>query len=387
MGKNKVIYLWCLLIPAFLTFSCRGNEEGWKGTITDEDGVEVIRNPVEPMIEGEILTLEEDLSITGGGEESSREMILDITALAVDGSGRILVLDPKAVDIKFFDEDGNFVKTIGRKGGGPGEFLRPEALACSPSGEIVVLDGGRRILHVFDGDGIPIREIPVGQSFLFGPEFFPSGGMVMGHVEMGEEVRVKLYLTDDGANPVREYVDLFSFHMPKMPLFLYRFGVNLLWHTAPGDFIVHGDLNDMDYRLAFLDTEGRTVRRINKAYEKIPLSSDESKALILEWFGQELQTTMFQIESPDYYPPFQTFLVDEEGRIYVKRFESLAHKDRHLIEIFGTDGKYLGDVTVPAAVVPMVIRNGLIYAIAEDEEGYKSVKRFRMSWNPEVGRM
>lgn len=356
MRKNIFIFWCCLLIPAFLAFSCRGNEEGWKGTITDEDGVEVIRNPVEPMIEGEILTLEEDLVITGGGEKLPGGMFLDISALAVDSGGRILVLDPKAVDIKLFDEDGSFIKTIGRKGGGPGEFSRPEALACSPAGDLFVLDGGRRILHVFDGNGIPVREIPIGQSFLFGPEFFPSGGMVMGHVEMGSEARVKLYLADEGAKPVREYVDLFSLHMPKMPLFLYKFGVNLVWHTALGDRIVYGDLLDTDYRLTVLDAEGRTIRRIVKDYEKISLSSEESKALILEWFGQEQQTTMFQIESPDYYPPFQTFLIDEEGRVFVKRFESLAHKDRHLIEVFGPDGKYWGDVTIPAAVVPVVIR-------------------------------
>ena len=75
------------------------------------------------------------------------------------------------------------------------------------------------------------------------------------------------------------------------------------------------------------------------------------------------------------------FLTDERGRIYVKRFEALAYKHRHLIEVFSAEGKYLGDVTIPAAVVPAVIREDKVYAIFEDEEGFKSVKRFRIIWN------
>ena len=36
--------------------------------------------------------------------------------------------------------------------------------------------------------------------------------------------------------------------------------------------------------------------------------------------------------------------------------------------------------TIPAAVVPAVIREDRVYSVTEDEEGFKSVKRFRMTW-------
>lgn len=371
-----------LFLTAVCLFaSCGGNTEGWKGTVLMEEGVEIIHNPGEPLIEGEVFTLEEDLHIKGGDESRPEEMFLDITGLAVDAENRILVLDPKAGDIKYFDINGGFIKTIGGKGGGPGEFSRPESLACSPAGDIVVYDGGRRIIHVFDDDGVPLREIPVSQLMFFGPEFLSGGGMVGGYADMGEETRIKLCRLDEGGKTLREYVDLFAFRMPKISLFVYNFGPNLIWHALPGDRLVYGDYMDMDYGLVVLDSEGRTVRRITKSYDRVPLPAREAKALILEWFGREIQTPTFEVTEPDFYPPFQTFLVDETGRIYVKRFEALAHKDRHLIEVFGADGKYLGDVTVPAAVVPAVIRGDRVYAIAEDEDGYKTVKRFRMTWN------
>lgn len=341
----------------------------------------MVHNPAEPMLERDILTLEEDLAVSGGLEGQPEASFLDISGLDVDGQERIFVLDPKAADIKIFDNNGGFIKTIGGKGEGPGEFVRPETIACSPGGELYVYDGGRRLIHVFNEGGSPVREIPIGYGFFFGPKFLSDGGMVAGHVEMGEEARTKLFLMDEESEPVQELVDLYATKLPQMPLFLYRFGINLIWQIMPGGHLVYGDLLDSEYRLSVIDRKGRLIRRISKVYKKVSLSSEESESLIIEWFGRELQSSMFQFVTPGNYPPFQMFLTDERGRIYVKRFEALAYKHRHLIEVFSAEGKYLGDVTIPAAVVPAVIREDKVYAIFEDEEGFKSVKRFRIIWN------
>jgi hypothetical protein len=63
----------------------------------------------------------EGLSI-GGKDSREENMLLEPTDLDVDDDGNIYVLNRKAVHIKVCDNQDKFVRAIGRKGQGPGEF-------------------------------------------------------------------------------------------------------------------------------------------------------------------------------------------------------------------------------------------------------------------------
>ena len=115
-------------IPAMITFifvsvifiSFGKQIEKWKGTIEEENGVKVIRNPNDPLY-GEIkFELEEDLSI--GNEEDENYAFYDSAVPTVYSEGNIFVLDDGNHRIQKFDKDGNYLLSFGRKGQGPGEF-------------------------------------------------------------------------------------------------------------------------------------------------------------------------------------------------------------------------------------------------------------------------
>ena len=63
-----------------------------------------------------------------------------IEDLAVDGRGAVYVLDQMAREIRMFDEKGAHLQTVGREGGGPGEYNLPTAITLSPSRELYVAD-------------------------------------------------------------------------------------------------------------------------------------------------------------------------------------------------------------------------------------------------------
>lgn len=63
----------------------------------------------------------------------------EIESVAVDSDGRIYVLDQMAREIRVFDAEGRHVQTVGRKGGGPGEYLEPRGLTLM-RGQLLVLD-------------------------------------------------------------------------------------------------------------------------------------------------------------------------------------------------------------------------------------------------------
>lgn len=90
--------------------------------------------------------LQKDSPITLMQEQS---LIGSLRALKVDSQNNFWCLDSKARNIKQYDNNGKFIRTIGKKGPGPGEFVRPLAFWIDDD-NLLVGDPQSRKLHVFD---------------------------------------------------------------------------------------------------------------------------------------------------------------------------------------------------------------------------------------------
>ena len=99
-----------------------------------------------------------------------------IVDVAVDSRGRWLVLDADSACVKVYHPDSLTVKTIGRKGIGPGEFDRPTALGIDASDRIYVASGDGRIA-VFGLHGKLLDEFrhPFHSSVIRGLKVTPEG--------------------------------------------------------------------------------------------------------------------------------------------------------------------------------------------------------------------
>ena len=110
-----------LYLSVFIMLVSFGEQKAeWKGKVEYENGVKVIKNPREPLY-GEItFELEEDLTI--GNEEDENYMFFRGVRVAVDSEQSIYIMDGGNYRIQKFDKNGHYLKTIGKKGQGPGEF-------------------------------------------------------------------------------------------------------------------------------------------------------------------------------------------------------------------------------------------------------------------------
>jgi hypothetical protein len=101
-------------------------------------------------------------SLTIGGEESGPQSFSRVSGLVADASGRVYIADAGELAIRIFDRDGRFVRSVGRPGRGPGEFVDPTGLALVGD-ELFVYDPEERRLSVFDTAGAIRRQhiIPV----------------------------------------------------------------------------------------------------------------------------------------------------------------------------------------------------------------------------------
>lgn len=118
-------------------------------------------------------------SVDGG--ESSFFRIADVTRLQ---DGRLLVANAGSGELKFFDPRGEFLRSLGRRGEGPGEFRNLKKVVELESGGIAVFDVGLGRVTVFSGDGNLERAYDVTRKLgeigirthIFG--FLPNGNLV-----------------------------------------------------------------------------------------------------------------------------------------------------------------------------------------------------------------
>jgi hypothetical protein len=82
-----------------------------------------------------------------------------------DTSGNIFISDQKWCHIFKFDPSGNFLKIIGRKGQGPGEFLNPYCITVDKDFLIVSDTNGRKI-QFFDREGKYLRSIKLLKAYI-----------------------------------------------------------------------------------------------------------------------------------------------------------------------------------------------------------------------------
>lgn len=76
-----------------------------------------------------------------------------------DSAGNLYILDMDNNRIQKLDSEGKFIKTIGRKGQGPGEFQGPSSMDIDTEDNLFVFDVRTRRIEVFSSDGKPLRTI------------------------------------------------------------------------------------------------------------------------------------------------------------------------------------------------------------------------------------
>src|SRR5690606_4163693 len=99
------------------------------------------------------------------------ELLSNVRAAVFDAEDNLYALDSGNHRILVFDRAGRFVRSIGKRGGGPGEFQSPQNLVLSADGRLVVGEG--RGFSIFRTDGTFERFVPGGQGL---------GGMMLDHL-------------------------------------------------------------------------------------------------------------------------------------------------------------------------------------------------------------
>lgn len=89
-------------------------------------------------------------------------MFRQVTDVAWDAAGDTFISDGYVNSrVAKVDTDGNWLKSWGEPGDGPGQFNTPHSIATDARGNVYVADRGNRRIQVFDGDGKVLRQITI----------------------------------------------------------------------------------------------------------------------------------------------------------------------------------------------------------------------------------
>jgi hypothetical protein len=383
-----------LFIVLIMTISFREKKTAWKGTVEEEYGVEVVKNPKKPIHADVVFSLKEDLSI-GEKERKEKNMFYLLTDMEADSSGNIYVLDSEDANIKVYDQKGRFLRVFSRKGQGPGQLSNPIDIYIDDKDLIYVCDSGNNRISIFNEQGGFVRHINF-HDYSAGKMvgINPQGGIILRVDKTSLESTMNFITRAYFINMYSDRFDfkrnLYSISVPIMQHFrkgekgialTIPYQKELCWTLDSSGNVYIGE--SQAYEIQVFSPEGKKIRRIEKDYEHSKVSNPDIENYVKDQFLFDNKERTFwsttikqQLKVPENKPVFEK-LFFAENRLFVLRSEN-GKKKRFFFDIFDDEGRYSWKMRLK--IRPWIWKNNKIYAVEKNVAGYHVVKRYKVFW-------
>jgi hypothetical protein len=377
-----------LVLP--LAFACSSGDSGPGVIARDSSGVRIVEAPVIdspiPWTVMEIRRL--------GGADSGPASFTDANAWSVgtDRNGRIYVLDRTNSMVSVFEAGGNVVRTMGGKGGGPGEFQFPGSLTVTPEGEVNVFDFGKQALLKFAPDGTVLPQ------FSLHPYGFPSG-----QLEISGDTLVMVVPTGGGESDnfrvqnlrivsPRDSVTIARDSVPTPGVVMFScvglnipppFASDLAWGVGGGAIAV---TRRVPYVIDFY-RGGRLVSSIRRDIPRVTATTEHVRKLYPDGmtvqFGGGGKCTVnaediIEKLGPGGDVPFiRAIAFGPDGTTWVERYTFRG--EERMLDIFGADGRYLGTLSGHSLPMGFIGADIVLFPIEDEDTGANLVGLYRIN--------
>jgi DNA-binding beta-propeller fold protein YncE len=323
--------------------------------------------------------------------------------LTFDSEDNIYIADSSANNIKVFDPEGQFIKTLGRKGQGPGEFQMPYHLAVS-EGRIVVWELGNRRLSVLTESGEFLKSVQMSPTDGWPRKicFLPNGNFVIerlrtfyGDNEKPQECFIEIYSPELESKKTIYTQSVWRNKYITSPVRTnvpQPFASLVYWDVAPDGKIVIG--YSEKYTIDIFDSEKGKLFDFSHTYDPIKVTKEDKTN-----FFESITSTSYQggikkgapdyiVENtkfPKYKPAFLYIIVDGEGNILVFSYSEGITKEARSFDAFDPEGHFISRVQVKGthAFPPYyssLYRRGEYFWIKETtEQGMYQIVKYEVS--------
>lgn len=371
------------------------------------NGAVLVRYPDLPAIDSvgpEITEAHVDLSF-GSREGDNVNLIFgEIVGVQAASDGTIYVADNQALEVRVFSAEGEYLRTIVRRGEGPGEILRTNGIILSGDTLLWVYETRQYAVIGVDPFGEELRRFttPVRSRGYIWDGSFDRLGRFWKEATHTEEVQDERRdratgLFNDGYRSYYKSHDLATGDVDSVYLGdrVYR---EYISHSADGGTYylpipfdapeiatVHPTggcwhANTASYRLIRTGEDGDTVVVIVAGLAARSVTDDDRSAYVeeqVEWAPEDRRAIEAAAAlAPETKPLIEGFFVDDQGRLWVER--TVPHDAYRFYDRFSEDGEYLGSVRLgfhPAPYIPIRVQHGNIYTWVADEMDVQYVVR------------
>ncbi len=311
----------------------------------------------------------------------------DIRGIAVDAWGRLYATDGQDATVRVFDSLGQVVRSLGRRGQGPGELDTPQGVAFGPDGNIYLYDAEARRLTVFDTTGAVVATHPL---MISSYGYLWEGGMD----SAGRLLDQQFIRSDSGSTAIVRRMDLKSgavdtllyprCNLEKRPSFRFPHGFmgvpyaagGISWLDPSGSIWCANTDRAVAYRAPF-GAVAPVDSYVSRAVP-LPVSADERAKAIAdaEKFKQRAG-----VANLDYglIPDVKAVLLglnrDARGRLWMQIVDSAGPA----LHVFSPDGEWVARVRLDHQLAEyhhLAFHGDHVYAVGEDSLGAPVVYRF-----------
>ncbi len=349
-----------LMIPVLLLAAVVGLAQAgvWKGEEVDRDGVKHVMNPAQSIEPPTTIEMEEAWRIGGEDDEEIFGVITDIIA---DDEG-IYLLDAQRNEIKVYSADGEYLRTIGREGEGPGEFRGAFSMLQLPGGNIGVLQAFPSKIVVLTPQGDPAGEFPLPEAPDGGPRVLFAAGyagenlaLIYGINRPSEagftQTRVLALVDGKGEKEIRLHSQDATVPAANALIAEEKWDVFPIRRSSSSGGRAFSAVNFGEYSINVWDSEGRLDRVIHREYPD-HVRTDEEKRRVLEIYqgftrGIPIPDITYEIE--DNFNQIRALQARDDGTLWVQTSRGthgLAEGVAAIFDVFDTDGRFTRQVTL-----------------------------------------
>jgi hypothetical protein len=370
--------------------------------VRDSSGVRIVENQAPAWGDsqgGWVVDPTPEIVIPGDFGEPEHYLfgIYDVVRL---GDGDVVVANRGTAQLFFFDSLGRFVRAVGRRGDGPGEFQQVFGLFRCENETLVVLELSR--MSVLDREGAFLNTVPLltpgmpqSRSVdavsndcgagLFWVNVSHRPELVLGVNDMV----ATLLWTDFGdgsrdtiATVVRDRVHIWKRGEERLDIPI-PFAERATW-TASGDEVVVG--HGGSFELEVFGRSGRLQQVVRWHASRPPLSRlnrDEFAESLEAFFEQhpderEYWPPVARIPLPEAKAAYTRVLSDSEGTIWVQQSGRWPGRSQAWW-VFDASGRWLGAVGMPVGLRVLAIDDEFVIGVFRDEFDVEHVRLHRLT--------
>lgn len=403
--------IW-LAPPCLLLAACGGGAAaGTLATRTDSAGITIVTNTDASWREGEGWRIGETPLVQIGHREDDdpRYDLVRVSGGSLLHGREVAVVASGSREIRLYSASGEWQRTIGRQGDGPGEFRSPQGPAARSGDTLFIPDGQLGRLTAVSTSGAYLTAWPY-LSVEGAGRIFPSHRLADGSwVSYGSVPRSPREIPAEGlsrralqyfrlASDLSAILDTLG-QPPGSEQFLHVERVGGVIRmvrpmlpplgrsspaTAAGDRFIWGDNAFPELRIYAPD--GRLTSLLRWDAPAIPVDAaliDRLRqAAIARADGrpQSIETAeiQFAIPSPaSVVPYFSSVRVDADGAIWVQEY-LILQTDPVTFRIFHPDGQYLGRLALPPRHRVLDIGVDRILTVWQDDDDLEYLRVYRL---------